>query len=60
MQVLSTQGSVMGQVGGLEKAAPRPIPKAGSSAEPGGPEPGLLGEAPRPQDIFSSSLGSKH
>ena len=50
----------MGQVGGLEKAAPRPIPKAGSSAEYGGPERRLLGEAPRPQDIFNSSLGSTH
>lgn len=60
VQALFTRDSVMGQVGCLEKAAPPPIPTASSSAEYGGPEPGFLGEAPRPQDIFSSSLGSTH
>lgn len=51
VQALSTRGSVMGQVGGLEKAAPCPIPKA--QLNMGAQNPGFLG---RPQDltIFSA------
>lgn len=54
MQELSTvRGSGMEQVGCVEKQPPPRIPKAGSSAEHGDPNPCLLG---RPQDLRAIQL----